>query len=111
MEAALKIMNFIFISPNFPHTYWQFCNRLKNKGVNVLGIGDAPYEGLEKTLSGSLTEYYKVSSLGNYDEVFRATWLPVPPRNVATRASASTTPAWPCSSTSLRASTAWVSTP
>ena len=65
-------MNFIFISPNFPHTYWQFCNRLKNNGVNVLGIGDAPYEGLERTLSDSLTEYYRVSSLGNYDEVFRA---------------------------------------
>ena len=30
-------MNFIFISPNFPHTYWQFCDRLKRNGVNVLG--------------------------------------------------------------------------
>ena len=34
-------MNFIFVSPNFPHTYWQFCDRLKRDGVNVLGIGDA----------------------------------------------------------------------
>ena len=33
-------MNFIFISPNFPHTYWNFCDRLKKNGVNVLGIGD-----------------------------------------------------------------------
>ena len=26
-------MNFIFISPQFPKTYWNFCDRLKNKGV------------------------------------------------------------------------------
>ena len=56
-------MNFIFISPNFPHTYWNFCDRLKKNGVNVLGIGDAPYDGLEDGLKGALTEYYKVDSL------------------------------------------------
>ena len=65
-------MNFIFISPNFPHTYWQFCNRLKNNGVNVLGIGNASYEELEESLQSSLTEYYRVNSLENYNEVFRA---------------------------------------
>ena len=65
-------MNFIFISPNFPHTYWNFCDRLKKNGVNVLGIGDAPYDGLEVGLRGALTEYFKVDSLENYDQVFRA---------------------------------------
>ena len=65
-------MNFIFISPQFPHTYWNFCDRLKKNGVNVLGIGDAPYDALEDCLKNSLTEYYKVNSLENYDEVFRA---------------------------------------
>ena len=35
-------MNFVFISPHFPHTYWSFCDRLRLGGVNVLGIGDAP---------------------------------------------------------------------
>ena len=65
-------MNFVFISPNFPHTYWNFCDRLKRNGVNVLGIGDAPYDGLEDGLKGALTEYYKVDSLENYDQVFRA---------------------------------------
>lgn len=65
-------MNFIFISPNFPHTYWNFCDRLRKNGVNVLGIGDASYEGLEDGLKGALTEYYKVDSLENYDQVFRA---------------------------------------
>ena len=65
-------MNFIFISPNFPHTYWNFCDRLKRNGVNVLGIGDCPYEELEPELKASLTEYYKVDSMENYDSMYRA---------------------------------------
>ena len=36
-------MNFIFISPNFPTKFWQFCDALKKNGATVLGIGDAPY--------------------------------------------------------------------
>ena len=65
-------MNFVFISPHFPHTYWEFCRRLKQNGVCVLGIADAPYESLGRDLRESLTEYYKVGSLENYDEVYRA---------------------------------------
>lgn len=65
-------MNFIFISPQFPRTYWNFCDRLQKNGVNVLGIGDSPYDELEDNLKRSMTEYYKVNSLENYDEVFRA---------------------------------------
>lgn len=64
--------NFIFISPNFPTNYWQFCRELKNNGLNVLGIGDQPYDELTNELKSSLNEYYKVGSLENYDEVFRA---------------------------------------
>ena len=64
--------NFIFISPNFPTNYWQFCKELRNNGLNVLGIGDAPYDELRQELKDSLNEYYKVSSLENYDEVFKA---------------------------------------
>ena len=64
--------NVVFISPNFPTNYWQFCRELKNNGMNVLGIGDAPYDELSAELKGSLNEYYKVSSLENYDEVYRA---------------------------------------
>ena len=64
--------NFIFISPNFPTNYWKFCAELKKNGMNVLGIGDCPYDQLMPELRGSLNEYYKVSSLENYDEVFRA---------------------------------------
>ena len=64
--------NIIFISPNFPTNYWQFCRELKNNGMNVLGIGDQPYDELRPELKDSLNEYYKVSSLENYDEVYRA---------------------------------------
>ena len=64
--------NFIFISPNFPDNYWHFCAELKKNGLRVLGIGDCPYNQLRTELRDSLTDYYKVASLENYDEVFRA---------------------------------------
>ncbi len=65
-------MNFVFISPNFPRTYWQFCDCLRNNGINVLGIGDSPYDGLEEPLKAALTEYYRVDSLEDYGQVYRA---------------------------------------
>lgn len=64
--------NFIFISPNFPENYWRFCRHLRDNGFNVLGIGDCEYYNLLPQLKQSLTEYYKVSNLSNYEEVFRA---------------------------------------
>lgn len=65
-------MNFIFISPAFPTNYYNFCDRLKKNGVNVLGIGDTPYNELDQKVKDSVTEYYKVNSLESYDEVYRA---------------------------------------
>lgn len=64
--------NFIFLSPNFPSNYWEFCRELKNNGLRVLGIGDAPYDSLTNELRDSLDEYFKVSTLENYDEVYSA---------------------------------------
>ena len=64
--------NFIFISPNFPVSYWKFCAELKRNGLRVLGIGDQPYFELKQELRESLDEYYKVGNLENYDEVFKA---------------------------------------
>ncbi len=64
--------NFIFISPDFPDNYWKFCRELKNNGFNVLGIGDCPYNQISEELKSSLSEYYWVTNLQNYDEVFRA---------------------------------------
>lgn len=65
-------MNFIFISPNFPTNYWHFCDQLAKNGVNVLGIGDAPYDQLRTELKMALTEYYRVGSIENYDEMYKA---------------------------------------
>ena len=65
-------MNFIFISPHFPQTFYNFCSRLKGNGVNVLGVGDCPYDGLSQNVKDSLTEYYYLPSLEDYDGVYRA---------------------------------------
>lgn len=75
MEADCKwegMMNFIFISPQFPVAYWNFCARLKDNGVNVLGIGDTAYKELTQYLKSSLTEYYKVDDMENYEQMYRA---------------------------------------
>ncbi|MCR4935870.1 MAG: carbamoylphosphate synthase large subunit [Oscillospiraceae bacterium] len=64
--------NFVFISPNFPENYWQFCRELSRNGLRVLGIGDCPYDMLRQELRDSLTVYYKVGSMENYEEVYRA---------------------------------------
>ena len=66
------MQNFVFISPNFPANYWRFCRELKNNGLRVLGIGDQPYGELSAQLRESLHEYYKVNSLENEEEVYRA---------------------------------------
>ena len=65
-------MNFIFVSPQFPHTYWEFCHRLKQNGVTVLGIGDTPYESLSNELRGSLDDWYYVPNMEDYDRMYRA---------------------------------------
>ena len=65
-------MNYVFISPAYPVTCTQFCDRLNRRGVNVLGIGDVPYDTLNDQLKQALTEYYYVDSLEDYDQVYRA---------------------------------------
>lgn len=65
-------MNFVFISPQFPQTFWNFCDRLKRNGVNVLGIGDTPYDSLAQNVKDSLSEYYWLPTLEDYDGVYRA---------------------------------------
>lgn len=65
-------MNFILISPHFPDNFKPFATELKNKGINVLGIGDEAYENLGSELQNSLTEYYKVNDLENTNDVKKA---------------------------------------
>ena len=71
-NKVYTFMNAVFISPHFPQTYSHFCAGLKADGVNVLGIADAPYGELSQELRSSLTEYYQVRNLEDYDEVYRA---------------------------------------
>ena len=65
-------MNFVYISPAFPKNFYNFCDRLKERGVNVLAIGDTPYDELSDELKNSINDYYQVYSMENYDEMIRA---------------------------------------
>ncbi len=65
-------MNVIFISPHFPRHFYQFCARLKERGVTVLGIGDCPWEGIGADCQNALTDYRFVGSLKDYEAVYRA---------------------------------------
>lgn len=65
-------MNFVYLSPHFPPNFRLFCINLQRLGVTVLGLGDEPYDLLHPELRQSLTEYYKVNNMHNYDELVRA---------------------------------------
>jgi len=65
-------MNFIFFSPHFPQNSTEFCYYLKEAGANVLGIGDADYDTLNDRLKYSLTEYYKMSNMEDYNQILKA---------------------------------------
>jgi hypothetical protein len=65
-------MNIVFLSPHFPEHYSAFCSELKNAGARVLGVADAPYEALSATIRESLTEYYRVDDMHDYDQLIRA---------------------------------------
>lgn len=65
-------MNFIFISPHFPENYWKFCESLRINGINVLGIGDQPYDSLSYECKHALQEYYFVADMNDYEQMFQA---------------------------------------
>jgi biotin carboxylase len=65
-------MNVVFLSPHFPPSYYLFCVHLKRLGANVLGVAEESYEHLRPELQQSLTEYYRVQSLEDYDQAVRA---------------------------------------
>lgn len=64
--------NFVMISPHFPTNFEPFAHRLRENGFNTLGIADTPYEQLSEGLRNSLTEYYRVDNMEDYDQVYRA---------------------------------------
>ncbi|HEY9775045.1 MAG TPA: ATP-grasp domain-containing protein [Planktothrix sp.] len=65
-------MNSVFISPHFPPNFLQFSQQLKAAGAKVLGLADEPYDALSTDLKNSLTEYFRVNNMHNYDELVRA---------------------------------------
>jgi hypothetical protein len=66
-------MNVVFISPHFPPQFFHFVAALRERGVNVLGIGDAPYDTLRPELRKLLGEYFFTPNLHDYDALLRAT--------------------------------------
>lgn len=63
---------YIFLSPHFPPRYRYFIRALNQKGITVLGIGDESYETLHSDVKENLREYFRVSNMDDYDQVYRA---------------------------------------
>jgi len=72
VEVERDLVNFVYLSPQFPPNYQDFVRALHEIGVRVLGVGETPYADLGTPLQGWLHEYYKVDSLADYDQVYRA---------------------------------------
>ena len=63
-------MNFVFVSPHFPDSYWRFCKALRNNGVRVLGIVEGtnfPYE-----LYDAVDDLYRVDDLKDLNQKINA---------------------------------------
>ena len=65
-------MNYVFVSPHFPSNFKNFAIALKKEGVNILGLGSESYDNLDEELKSSLTEYYKVDDMEDYDQLVKA---------------------------------------
>ncbi len=64
--------NVILISPCFPPSFKYFASALKYAGGNVLAIDDQDYMLLDNVLKDNITEYYRVNSMENYEELYKA---------------------------------------
>lgn len=64
--------NFVFISPTFPPSYYQFPLAWKRIGGTSLCIGEDSYESLTPEMKEACSEYYQVRSMQDYDEMYRA---------------------------------------
>lgn len=67
-----RAMNYVFISPHFPENFKYFVTSLRNQGVNVLGIASEGYDDLDPELRDSLTEYFRVDDMEEYDQLLKA---------------------------------------
>ena len=66
------MMNYVFISPDFPANFKHFATQLDKQGIIVLGLGSESYDLLEPELKEALTEYYYVEDMEDYDQVLKA---------------------------------------
>ncbi|MBQ9456972.1 MAG: ATP-grasp domain-containing protein [Bacilli bacterium] len=66
------MLNFIFISPQYPERNYQWVEALAKKGIRVLGIGDSPYHELNSRVRNALTEYYTVYDMTNMGKMIEA---------------------------------------
>lgn len=71
-RESWECMNFLILSPQFPATNWNFCDRLKLNGINTLGIGYEPYEELRIEVRHALQDYIQIQQYQSYDAVLRA---------------------------------------
>lgn len=65
-------MNAIILSPHFPTNFYNFAVALRRARVTTLGIADEQYDNLRPELRAALTEYYRVTNMEDYDQLFRA---------------------------------------
>lgn len=65
-------LTYIMISPHYPLNFQPFVSGLKRHGVTVLGIASEPYELLSQELKESLTEYYRVDDMTDYEQMYKA---------------------------------------
>lgn len=91
-QSKSQTINFVFLSCHFPPRFRYFVQKMKQKGVNVLGIGDESYGikynsrishtiqpiinllwlqlyNLHHELKENLREYFKVHNMEDYDQV------------------------------------------
>lgn len=64
--------NFVFISPTFPKTYYQFPQAWKRIGGASLCIGEDYYDSLSEEMKNACDEYYRVDNMQDYDQMYRA---------------------------------------
>ena len=65
-------MNLLYISPQFPRNFINFCTRLRKLGVAVFGVASDQYDALPDNLKWALTEYYRVDNMNDYGQLLQA---------------------------------------
>ena len=65
-------MNVVLLSPHFPAHMSRYARGLKELGVNVLGLADEPPQFLPPQVRESLTDYFYVADMHQYDDLVRA---------------------------------------